>query len=408
MKYVLGGLIILFASYSDIFLYRIGIIPVPPAEFLLPLFMGVFLLKYSIKDFIDLFRSHSFKLFLSILIFSITYAAFSQASSEIITQKIVLNTFTLLLYTFVVHYFRAEDKKTVIIVVSLCLAVLAGSMLYDFFIGLPKYNLRLSQNVRKGGFAENPNGAASGIKFLALGLLVLINKNKKLRYFTIAVMVITVFLTLSRSGMVSIVLILIFGTMNNWSSKIKLDPKTVFLSFFKIIALFSIIYISLLSFSEVIRENFPQFSRGAAGQRMDMLLGKSELKIDEGGTSGGRGVLLVEFFIDFLDHPMGRGTGYSSDKNFNNLNSHNYFLYLGINFGLLSLLIYLYYIGYSVKLSLKYDQFYYLIFVVLMIFEGFVSHNIWHTRTLIICLALFDSQIYRKFTDNQNELPIAQ
>ncbi len=404
MKYILGGLIILFASYSDIFLYRIGIIPVPPAEFLLPLFMAIFLLKYSIREFIDLFKSHSFKIFLAILVFAIIYAAFSKAAPEIIIQKIVLNTFTLLLYTFVVHYFRVEDKKTVLLVISLSLIVLAGSMLYDFFIGLPNYNARLSQSVRKGGFAENPNGAASGIKFLALATLVLVNKNIKVRYITVAIMVISVFLTLSRSGMASVILILIFGTMNDWSSRIKLDPKTIFLSFFKIIALFSILYLSLLSFSEVIRENFPQFTRGAAGQRMDMLIGKGEIKIDEGGNSGGRGVLLVEFFFDFLDHPMGRGTGYSSDKNFNRLNSHNYFLYLGINFGFILLLMYLYYIAQSVNLSIKYDQFYYLIFVILMIFEGFVSHNIWHTRTLIICLAFFDSKIYQNIVDTKNRL----
>jgi hypothetical protein len=157
------------------------------------------------------------------LLLSIIYASISPAKTSIITEKIALNTITLLLYTFTVHFFRTENKKTVTLVIAMSLIVLAGSLLYDFFIGLPKYNLRLSQSVRKGGFGENPNQAASGIKFLAIALLVLIYKNKKLRYITIAFMVVTVFLTLSRSGMVSVILILILGTMNNWSSKININ-----------------------------------------------------------------------------------------------------------------------------------------------------------------------------------------
>ena len=214
-------------------------------------------------------------------------------------------------------------------------------------------------------------------------------------------MVAAVFLTLSRSGMASVIFILIFGTMNNWSEDTNLNPKIVITSVFKLVMIFAVLYISLLSFAEIIKENFPAFTRGAAGQRMDMLLGKSEVKIDEGGDSGGRSDLLVMFFYDFLDNPWGRGTGYSSDKNFNRLNSHNYFLYLGINFGILALLFYLFYTAYSLNIAIKYDQFYYLIFTVLIIFECFVSHNIWYTRTLIVCLAFFDSRVYKNINQKR-------
>ncbi|GAA4898905.1 hypothetical protein GCM10023311_25090 [Flaviramulus aquimarinus] len=397
MKYILGVLLVLFASYADIFLFRINIIPVPPASFLIPLFLILFLLKYSIKDFSNTFKSHSFKFLFFIFIISIIYSAFTKSPTSVIIDEIILNIITLILYSFTLHFFMVEDKKTVIFVLATALLVLGGSVIYDFFIGLPAYSKKLSEAVRKGGFGENPNQAASGIKFLAIGVLVLINKNKTSRYLAIVFMLVTVFLTLSRSGMASVILILVFGTMNNWSSKFKINPKTAFISSFKLILLLSVLFISLLSFSEIIKENFPAFSRGAAGERMDMFLGKSKVTVDEGGASGGRALILFKYWNDFQDNPLGYGTGYTSDKRFNGLNTHNYFLSLAVNFGILTLLVFLFYLGYGAKLSFETPQFYYLIFLVLIIFECFIYHNIWYTRTLLISLAFFDSTLYKKY-----------
>ena len=104
MKYFIGGLIVLFASYTDIFLFRSNIIPVPPSSFLIPLFMGLCLINYSIKDLIDIFKYHSFRILFIVLLFSLIYAGFSKAKSSIITEKIVLNIITLLLYTFILHF----------------------------------------------------------------------------------------------------------------------------------------------------------------------------------------------------------------------------------------------------------------------------------------------------------------
>ncbi|MBC3758986.1 O-antigen ligase family protein [Hyunsoonleella sp. SJ7] len=396
MKYILGTLLILFASYADIFLHRIHIIPVPPASFLIPLFFGLFIMNYSIKDFSNTFKSHSFKFLLFIIIISIVYSALTRAEMFIITQEIVLNIITLILYSFALHFFTVESKEKVLFVVGGALLVLGGSLLYDFFIGLPEYSKKLSEAVRKGGFGENPNQAASGIKFLALCVLVLVNKNKTWRYLVIVFMLVAVFLTLSRSGMASVILILIFGTMNEWSSEFKIKPRTVFVSGLKLVLMMSILFMALVSFSEVIKENFPEFSRGAAGERMDMFLGKSKVTIDEGGRAGGRSLLLVKYWNEFQDNPLGYGTGYTADQRFNHLNTHNYFLSLAVNFGILTLIVFLIYLVYGIKLAFETPQAYYAIFVALIVFEGFIAHNIWYTRTLIICLAFFDSTIYRK------------
>ena len=399
MKYILGLLIILFATYADIFLFRINIIPVPPAEFLLPLFMVLFVLKYPIKDVLMRFKSYSTKFFIAVLLLSIAFSAITKASTEIIITNISLDIITLILYIFISHYFCTEDKKTVFTVVLLAFIVLAGSVWYDFLIGLPKYNLKLSEAVRKGGFGENPNKAASGIKFLALGVLVYLEKAKTKKYILIALMVFSVFITFSRSGTVSVILILILGTINNWSTSFQITMRRLFISFFKIIILFSILYMILLSLAGAIRENFPAFTRGAAGERMDLLLGKSKKSViaedTNKGGGGGRGDLLFKYLDSFMDQPWGHGTGYSDDKRHNKLNTHNHYLYMAINFGLLGLLIYLVFIGYGLKLSLRKDQFYCFIFFFLFLFEGFIAHNIFYERSVLVSLAFFDSLMYR-------------
>ena len=71
MKYLIAILLILFASYADIFLFRIGVVPFQPSSFFIPLFLGVCIVKYPVLDYIDLFKSHSFIVFTVILFFSI-------------------------------------------------------------------------------------------------------------------------------------------------------------------------------------------------------------------------------------------------------------------------------------------------------------------------------------------------
>ena len=403
MKYILGVLIILFATYADIFLYRINIIPVPPASFLLPLFMVVFVLKYPIKEVFATFKSHSFKYFFAVLILTFSFSAITKASSQIIITNITLDLITLVLYIFILHFFCVEDKKTVFLVILIAFFVLAGSVWYDYIIGLPKYSLNLEQMVRKGGFGENPNKAASGIKFLALGVLAFLEKVKTKKYIFIALMVLSVFLTFSRSGTVSAVLILILGTMNNWSSSFQIDVQRLFKSFFRIIILFSVLYITLLGLAGVIKENFPAFTRGAAGERMDLLLGQSEksaIAEDTGSGShgGGRGDLFMKYLDGFMNNPFGHGTAYTDDKNFNRLNTHNHYLYMAVNFGIIGLLIYLIFIGYGIKISIETNQFYSFIFFTLFIFEGLIAHNVFYERSVLVSLAFFDSLIYRKMS----------
>lgn len=396
MKYFLAFLMILFASYSDIFLFRIGIVPITPSNFLLPLFILLAFLKYPIKDYWDIIKTPSFKFLLFLLIISIFYTIPSKADPSIITTIISLEVLSILLYLFTFQFFRSEDKKLILVFVTCSFIVLAGSVWYDFFIGLPKYSLDLAQSVRKGGFGENPNQAASGIKFLGLGLLLFIHKNNLLKTITIFFLVTTIFLTFSRSGTVSIVIILILGTMNNWQPKFKLTLLGQFKSLIKIVFLFSMIYILLLSFAEVIKREFPAFTRGAAGARMELLLGNSDEIIFEKDDDNelSRTGLFKKYLNDFMNNPFGFGTGYSSDKAFNRLKTHNYFLYMAVDFGIIGLLVFIVFLIGKLIASYRENQYYYLIFTILLIIEGLISHSIFIERSLLISLAFFDSQIY--------------
>lgn len=397
MKYLIAILLILFATFVDIFLYRISIVPVEPSHFLIPLFFIVCAFKYPIEDLFDIFKSHTFKLFTIILILSVIYSAVSSAPPKLIISEIVLNIFSLLIYAFTVHFFRTEKKSIVFITVLLSFIILSLSVWYDYFFGLPKFTKAAEEMLRKGGFGENPNQAASAMKFLALCVLFFLQNNKGKKTLFIIAMVVSIFMTFSRSGIISVILILVLGTANGWSSKFHLNPTILFKSFFRMIILFSMLYLGLLLFAGVIKSQFPELGRGAMGERIDLLLGKSDVNIiEEDLSSGGRGDLLIEYTNKFKINPFGHGTAHTSDRRYSTHETHNYYLHLAVNLGLIALLTYLIYLTFSIKLSLQANQFYYLIFIILIIFEGFVTHNLFFNRSILICLAFFDSLVYKK------------
>ena len=401
IKKILLVLLVLFASYADIFLFRMGIVPVQPAQSLIPLFLGLFFIYYAPKSYLDILNTHTFKFVFFILVLKILYSIPSKADGKIITEEIVRQVITMLLYLAALHTFRTATQKEVRLFFIASVALLAGSVWYDFFIGLPKYNLDLAQSLRKGGFGENPNQSSSGIKFLSLGLLFLLNKNVLARNTLIFFMVSSVFLTFSRSGIVSIILILLVGTFNSWSTELKIDPIKQSKNIFKIIILFVALYGALLVFANFIRSEVPAFTRGAAGARMDLLLGKSDDVIMESNDDSelSRFGLFKKYLNDFYDNPMGYGTGYSADRAFNQLKTHNYFLYFAVNFGFIALLAYVFYLVKNLRLAMQSKQFYYLVFGLILMLEGLFSHSIMIERAILISIAFFDSIIYKK-TEN--------
>lgn len=400
MKYALAILLVILCSYSDIFLFRIGIVPVEPSGLIIPLFIAAGFVRYSIKDFGDLVKTHTFSMFFWITIMALIYSGFTRAHQMVVITEIVLNIITLLMYLIAVQFFRKEDKTLVIATICGGFLVLGGSVLYDFFIGLPNYSMSLAQSVRKGGFGENPNQAASGIKFLALASLVHLTDKKLLKNFVIIFMLFSVFMTFSRSGLVSVIFILMLGSINSWNHRFGKDVPQMVQNSFKLMMLLIGLYLCLLVIASLLRANFPQFTRGDAGKRLDLLTGKVDKRnVGNAAVEGGRADLLFEYYNRFKQNPLGHGTGYSSDKRVNGgkLNTHNYYLFLAVNLGFIALLIYVIYVLYNIRVAFKHDQFYYLIFAILFILEGFFTHNLFHERPVVLTLAFFDAQVYNKY-----------
>lgn len=404
MKYLIALLLILFATFVDIFLFRTGTIPVQPSSFLVPLFFVVCVLRYPVFAILDICKSHTFKLFAALLFLTVVYSAISVSPTDKIIKEITLNIFTLVMYVYVVHFFRTEDKKFVFLTIFIAFAVLALSVWYDYIYGLPKFSQNIEDMARKGGFGENPNQASSALKFLALGVLVYLEKSKTYRMFFIIAMITSIFMTFSRSGIISIFLILVFGTANNWSTDFKINPITLLKSSFKMLFLFSALYVGLVMFAGLIKNQFPDLARGAMGDRIDLISGKGEGSViaEDIGSGGGRGDLLLKFLDKFINNPLGYGTSYTSDSRFTTHNTHNQYLYYAVNFGFIALFIYLLYFIVSIRISLRNNQFYYLIFIILLIFEGFVAHSIFFNRSMLISVAFFDSLIYKKASNKSS------
>ncbi len=396
MRVFLTVLLILFASYADIFLYRRGIIPVSPAYFLIPLFFALFFVYNNLLNFLALTRSHTFKFYLALAVLSIVYAIISPANSEIILISIVLYVIGLLLYIFATHHFRTSSRYILGFFLVLAFLTLSGSLWYDTFVGLPLPTKLVLGNIRKGGFGENPNVTASGIKFISLALLFFFRKKVFWRYFFLIITIASVFLTFSRSGVVSVLVIVFALILNNWEATFNITAKSFFTKGIKILLFLSIVYAALYFSMDVLKSQIPEFAEGDIAKRIDQLLGKSDAAIlnQDDNSQFGRNSLRKRFTEYVLDNPFGYGTGYASDKTINPVNSHNYYLFIATEYGLLGLVTLLFFIYRCFRLAIRHNQFYYFVLATLLFLEGFISHGMFEERALILTIAFFDSYLY--------------
>ena len=405
MRLVLTILLVLFASYADIFLYRRGIVPVTPAYFLIPLFMMLFVVANNPLKYLSLTKSHTFQFFAMIVVLSIIYANISIARPGPIITTMVLSVISLLLYWFAVHFFRTVDKRYLGIFLILAFITLSCSLWYDVLKGLPAPTNLVKGNLRKGGFAENPNTAASGIKFLGFALLFYFRKNKLWRNIFLILTVFSVFLTFSRSGIISVVLMTLALLMNNWEEKFNIKGLDVIKKGMKVIFIFGMLYLLIYSLVDILRSEIPELNEGDAAARIDQLLGKGDQTIinQDDNTQFGRNTLLKRYSRVFFENPEGMGTAFASDPMLNLLNTHNYYLYVGVEYGIFGLFAFLLFLFRCIKIGIKKNSFYYLVLGCLLAFEGLISHGMFEERAIILVIAFFDALIYPFFLPQDND-----
>lgn len=390
MKYLLFVLLVIFATSLDRYLYNAGLFPLKPAQFFIPLFLFTSVLVYKFDLYLRVIKTHTFRFFLIFFFFSVVFSINSESSYEVIITDIVNKIITLLLYTMAMCFFYKYEGKYVKAFFITSIIVLGLSIWYDIFYGLNHIII----NLRKGGFSGNPNIGASALKFLGFCLVICL-KNSKVRLVLLLFLASTIFITFSRSGLLSLIIMIVLLLVNQWSPKFNVNGWKIITSFFKIVAILSVSYILLYNIADFIQKQIPEFSEGTAARRIDFILGRSNsndiLFLDQG--EAGRETVALNFINLFKENPFGYGSGYAGDDQIYTTSPHNYFLTAAVDFGIIGLLALIWFIFIGFKFAIKNNYYYYFIFTVLLFFECFISHDLFTERAIIISLAFIDYKL---------------
>lgn len=391
MKKLLLILMLILAVSLDIFSYNAGILPAKPIYTVLPLFFILFAITYHPVIVINLINTRTFIFLVFIFILSVVFAINSPANKEVILTEVVNSFISILLYIcFYVVFVTSKPLDTRIFFFSAIFIITCG-LIYDMFVGLNSANL----NVRKGGFSGNPNIAAASLKFLGLCLLILMNKHKTTRNGLLIFVILGIFMTFSRSGLIGIVLIAVLMILNEWKAKFNFSALAFITSSFKVIAALFFIYFVLVFSAEYLQQEIPALNQGDAKDRVDLLLGKSEsLGTNDDNNSYGRKNLTIMYTNEFMDEPLGHGTGYSADFDIKLQDTHNVFLKMGINYGFIGFILIMFFFITSLNNAIKTDNYFYFVFILVLFADGLTSHNIFFDRPLLISFALMDSLLH--------------
>ncbi|MBT8274274.1 MAG: O-antigen ligase family protein, partial [Bacteroidia bacterium] len=370
-----------------------------PSQFIIPLFFMVSLMAYGIKEVVTTVRTHSFKFLVVFVLLATVFSMNSEASESSIFTELANSVITLLIYVFTLVYFKNASTKEKKIVLFASITILGLSIWYDTFIGL---DIVGEGNIRKGGFAENPNKGASAIKFLGFALLLLLTKTKD-RVAILVLITATIFITFSKSGLLSLIIFTVMLMINKWERPFNVRGENVFLAGFKIAAALAISIVLLTNLANFVQSKVPAFTQGDAAQRINQILGKSEqaaVSTKRYSEFNGRMRIAEIYYNKFMDNPFGYGTGYSNDGLVNRLDTHNYYLKVAVDYSFVGLLILLAYLFYLIKRSIDFNNYHYFIFAFLLLFECFISHDLFVERAVIIVLAFMDSNLFFRKTED--------
>ena len=206
-----------------------------------------------------------------------------------------------------------------------------------------------------------------------------------------------IFLTFSRSGIIGVLILTLLLLVNEWKSYYNFKIQSFFFTIAKGAAILTITYFVLVNLALFIQKEIPEFNQGEAGQRIDLLLGKtsSKQKVNTGDDNQyGRKQIAIRYLNTFMSKPFGSGTGYTSDKTINYKDTHNYYLKAAVDFGIFGIFVLLIFLFYSIRLSKKHNNFYYLVFILMLMFECLISHGLFMEKAIIVVIAFMDSRLY--------------
>jgi len=366
--------ILIFVMYSNVllYLYIVGDLSIPPF---------VFHLLYVIILFILAITVNKNQLFLHpVIVFMIFMIGISGLSflihPETINGSITLATEAYLIVFMMGLYFIFSLSPRSILIAQY--AILFSGIVsvvinvYDFLHPFAMLPLELANPGRASGFYVNPNG--SGIALL-LALLLTINiVSSKYREILIIYFTLGIVLTVSRGAILGLFLIIIFFVRYKQMYTRRLIP---------IIAVFLIALPLTAKIMLDIAFDSNQFDVANIAQRLDWFstFGKSR------DFSENERIRVANKALAVMEENALLGVGISKIRSWNVL-PHNMYLYFGVQYGVLGLLIYPLFLMACVARGWWQNRAIFLPFVVVMLFLGLVSHNMMESYFIFIASAL--------------------
>lgn len=375
MEKFISFILILLLSVADIFLFRKGVLPLEPSLSIIPIFFLLCIFhKKTIAKFKLFTADQNLVFFISIFVLSVLYAITSFYSD--IGKSIGLILLTILLYIFSKLFFYNLRKKQIATIFFIAYLILGLSILNDLLFSSVVIN-------RGAGFAENPNSSALRLVFLAIVTVKYLD-SIKIKSFVLCSLLFFIFLTLSRSGLVMAVTVVLAYTYTKFNT---LDNRLIKKRVVKSTFILTTIFLIFFQFSGLMMEYIPGFNNRASIQRIEQLRGEESLVNDEDQSKRGRIVIFQNYINLFLEKPFGYGTGVSSERSFYSQATHNTFLRLAIDFGILGLLSIIVFLLASFINSIKLKKYDLFIFMLIFLIACFFTNTLLENRTFVISIA---------------------
>lgn len=376
MKTAIAICAILFLCVGDIFLYRKGLLPLEPSVTLAPVFILLCLKVYG-ASFLTVFRSTSSWVFFVFFVFAVMFSVFAVYDVFYAIGNAMLS---FLVYSVAALMFLSDESKAQKRIMLLAYVILVGSILMDFVTGV-------AEAQRGAGFAENPNNAAVRVVLLMVVLAFFLTERKQM-ILLVTLSVLAVFLTLSRSG----IILVATGAMLVLATKLWNVQRASKLPQFllKALPVFAVAALIFISVAPKIATYVPAFASRSAMERISQITGEADMINESDVGDEGRVSIAKTYFGRFKENPLGYGTAASMDRGFYHKATHNMFLRIAIDFGILGLLFLIFFIIRGFYLSFRYDNLYgiavYVVFAVTCMF----TNGLFENRTFLICLAFVD------------------
>lgn len=386
-----AAIIVVVSCSVDYFLVRQRIWTFSPTAFALAGFLSIFyvvFLRELLKDrgarMLELLAEmkHILAAYASLAVLSLLYAI--HVSNTASGETIFLYAYSLCFLVICPPLLLSSKMgKQITAVFTVALLLYAGSVWFDFLQDGQLTNVE----GRAAGFAVNPNTGA-----FTLVLLVVAAVNwKRLRWtdgLLWSLTAVSVFITFSRGGL----LLFILSFMSYlYVVLIYYNPKRIAANLSKMIVLLTVIAaIGWMSLVPLLQES-SQFSAYTAQKRLKGLTevaGSDLSSIREDS----RLQLIGHYWDKIKASPLlGHGLGFSNNQP---IGSHNVYLSIWTDLGLLGLIAVLYLLSALFIFFWRHRDVRGLLIAVLIALEGFFSHGLLLSRPVLVVAALLCGQAF--------------